>query len=135
MHVTLPLLAATDFQPLRRQRLDTLQVKLGCKCNPSCLHCQEAASPHFRALVHAARAMGVRVIDRCNLTILSEPGQEDLARFLATEGVEITASLPRCPAANVDRQRGDGVFERRIAGLRQHNALGGTSLSTAASAP
>ena len=63
-----------------------------------------------------ARALGVRVIDRCNLTILSEPGQEDLAEFLAEQGVEVTASLPCYSPANVDRQRGEGVFERSIAG-------------------
>jgi radical SAM/Cys-rich protein len=79
---------------------------------------------HFRHLVRQARAMDVRVIDRCNLTILSEPGQEDLAAFLAEQGVEVTASLPCYSPANVDRQRGDGVFERSIAGLRQLNALG-----------
>jgi radical SAM/Cys-rich protein len=161
MHDTLPLLAASDFPPIRRQSLDTLQVNLGYKCNQSCLHCHVAASPqrtemmdgatidlvlqvlaarrigtldltggapelnpHFRRLVSSARALGVRVIDRCNLTILSEPGQEDLAAFLATEGVEITASLPCYSPANVDRQRGDGVFDRSIAGLRQLNALG-----------
>jgi radical SAM/Cys-rich protein len=64
------------------------------------------------------------VIDRCNLTILSEPGQEDLAAFLASHRVEVVASLPCYSAANVDRQRGDGVFERSIAGLRALNALG-----------
>lgn len=79
---------------------------------------------HFRTLVQQARALGVRVIDRCNLTILSEPGQEDLAAFLADQGVEVTASLPCYSPANVDRQRGDGVFERSIAGLRTLNALG-----------
>ena len=63
---------------------------------------------HFRRLVSAARAQGLRVIDRCNLTILSEPGQEDLAAFLAAEGVEVVASLPCYSVANVDRQRGDG---------------------------
>ncbi len=79
---------------------------------------------HFRYLVRQARALGVRVIDRCNLTILSEPGQEDLAAFLAEQSVEVTASLPCYSPANVDRQRGSGVFERSIAGLRQLNALG-----------
>ena len=79
---------------------------------------------HFRTLVRGARALGVRVLDRCNLTILSEPGQEDLAAFLADNQVEITASLPCYSPANVDRQRGDGVFDRSIAGLRQLNALG-----------
>lgn len=78
----------------------------------------------FRRLVVQARAMGVRVIDRCNLTILSEPGFEDLAQFLASQQVEITASLPCYSPANVDRQRGDGVFDRSIAGLQQLNALG-----------
>jgi radical SAM/Cys-rich protein len=161
MHPTLPLLAATDFPPLRRRRLDTLQVNLGYKCNQSCLHCHVNAgpnrtemmdedtaalvlqvlrlrqvgtldltggapelSPHFRMLVREARALGVRVIDRCNLTILSEPGQEDLAAFLAAQGVEVVASLPCYSVANVDRQRGEGVFDRSIAGLRALNALG-----------
>jgi radical SAM/Cys-rich protein len=78
----------------------------------------------FRDVVHAARALGVKVIDRCNLTILSEAGQEDLADFLAAERVEVVASLPCYSAGNVDRQRGDGVFERSIAALRQLNALG-----------
>jgi radical SAM/Cys-rich protein len=161
MHDTLPLLAATDFPPIRRRALETLQVNLGYRCNQSCLHCHVAAGPqrteamdgdtvalvvevlqarrvstldltggapelnaHFRDLVRQARALGVRVIDRCNLTILSEPGQDDLAAFLADQGVEVTASLPCYSPANVDRQRGDGVFERSIAGLRQLNALG-----------
>ena len=161
MHDTLPLLARSDFPPIRRRRLDTLQVNLGYKCNQSCLHCHVNAgpnrtemmdadtaalvlqvlrarqvgtldltggapelNPHFRDLVRGARALGVRVIDRCNLTILSEPGQDDLAGFLAGQGVEITASLPCYSPANVDRQRGDGVFKRSIAALRQLNALG-----------
>ena len=81
-------------------------------------------NPQFRRLVRAARAMGMKVIDRCNLTILSEPGHEDLAQFLAHERVEVVASLPCYSAANVDRQRGDGVFERSISGLRALNALG-----------
>ncbi len=81
-------------------------------------------NPHFRRLVRAARALGMKVIDRCNLTILSEPGQQDLAQFLADERVEVVASLPCYSAANVDRQRGDGVFERSISGLRALNALG-----------
>ena len=80
--------------------------------------------PGFRALVSEARALGVRVIDRCNLTILSEPGQEDLAEFLAGQDVEVVASLPCYSADNVDRQRGQGVFERSIAGLLRLNALG-----------
>lgn len=161
MHATLPLLVATDFPPVRRAALQTLQVNLGYRCNQSCLHCHvnagpnrsemmEAATvdqvlavltarrvetldltggapelnPHFRRLVAGARALGVKVIDRCNLTILSEPGQEDLADFLAAQGVEVVASLPCYSPANVDRQRGDGVFEASIAGLKRLNALG-----------
>ena len=54
----------------------------------------------------AARALGVTVIDRCNLTILSEPGQEDLAHFLAEEGVRVVASLPCYEQERVDQQRG-----------------------------
>lgn len=80
--------------------------------------------PRFRELVRHARRAGLRVIDRCNLTILSEPGYEDLAEFLAEQGVEITASLPCYSRENVDRQRGDGVFEASIAGLKQLNRLG-----------
>lgn len=79
---------------------------------------------HFRRLVTAARGMGVRVIDRCNLTILSEPGYEDLADFLAAQGVEVTASLPCYSAERVDRQRGEGVFDRSISGLQRLNSLG-----------
>ncbi len=81
-------------------------------------------NPAFRRLVESARDLGVRVIDRCNLTILSEPGQEDLAAFLATHRVEIIASLPCYLEENVDRQRGSGVFQRSISALRQLNALG-----------
>ncbi len=80
--------------------------------------------PGFRDLVRAARALGVHVIDRCNLTILHESGQEDLADFLATQQVEVIASLPCYSAANVDRQRGDGVFDKSIASLQRLNALG-----------
>ena len=78
----------------------------------------------FRALVRAARAQGVRVIDRCNLTILFEPGQETLAEFLAAQQVEVVASLPCYSAANVDQQRGNGVFDLSIAALQRLNALG-----------
>ena len=81
-------------------------------------------NPHFRALVASARHRGTRVIDRCNLTVLNEPGQEDLASFLARHAVEITASLPCYLEENVDQQRGKGVFESSLAGLRQLNALG-----------
>ena len=79
---------------------------------------------HFRRLVVAARAMSVRVIDRCNLTILGEAGQEALADFLAAQHVEISASLPCYSQENVDKQRGEGVFEKSIEGLKKLNALG-----------
>ena len=158
---TFPLLRKTDFPPLRRDRLTTLQANLGYRCNQACLHCHVAASPKrtetmswatmetllefaarqgvrqfdltggapelnpdFRRLVRAARAQGIAVIDRCNLTILGEPGQEDLAAFLAEQQVEVVASLPCYLEENVDRQRGNGVFEKSLAGLRQLNALG-----------
>ena len=81
-------------------------------------------NPHFRRLVGKARALDIRVIDRCNLTILFEPGQEDLAEFLHDHQVEVVASLPCYSKANVDQQRGDGVFEKSIAALRTLNALG-----------
>jgi radical SAM/Cys-rich protein len=80
--------------------------------------------PQFRELVAKARALGVRVIDRCNLTVLEEPGQEDTAEFLAANRVEITASLPCYTEELVDRQRGKGVYEKSIRGIRRLNALG-----------
>ncbi|MEB3335048.1 MAG: arsenosugar biosynthesis radical SAM (seleno)protein ArsS [Cyanobacteriota bacterium] len=80
--------------------------------------------PRFRPLVARARDLGVEVIDRCNLTILQEPGQEDLADFLADQRVTVVASLPCHQAETVDRQRGRGVFARSLEGLKQLNALG-----------
>ena len=161
MRDPLPLLVKTDFPPLRRGRLDTLQINVGYRCNQSCLHCHVNAGPtrrevmaaevaeaivryldasevstlditggapelneQFRYLVTEARARGVRVIDRCNLTILEEPGQEDLAEFLAAHGVEVVASMPCYLAENVNAQRGAGVFDASIRGLRRLNALG-----------
>ena len=81
-------------------------------------------NPQFRRLVIAARARGLRVIDRCNLTILEEPGFEDMAGFLAAHRVEIVASLPCYLEENVDQQRGKGVFGASLRGLQQLNALG-----------
>lgn len=81
-------------------------------------------NPHFRALVAGARASGKQVIDRCNLTILEEPGFEDLYGFLREHEVEIVASLPHFSAASTDRQRGAGVFEVSIGVLRKLNDLG-----------
>jgi len=79
---------------------------------------------HFRSLVLAARNLGVHVIDRCNLTVLEQPGQEDTARFLAANEVEIVASLPCYLEENVNAQRGAGVFEASIRALKTLNALG-----------
>lgn len=81
-------------------------------------------NPHFRDFVTEARARGVQVIDRCNLTILQQPGYEDLAQFLADQQVEIVASLPCYISDNVDAQRGDGVFADSIKSLQQLNRLG-----------
>lgn len=161
MRDTRPLLLHSDFPPVHRTALDTLQVNLGYLCNLSCVHCHVNAgptrteqmdretidqvvalldraaihtldltggapelNPHFRYLVRAARARGVRVIDRCNLTVLLEPGQEDLAEFLAAQEVEISASLPCYSETNVEAQRGKGVYSASIEALRTLNALG-----------
>jgi radical SAM/Cys-rich protein len=102
------------LQVLDRRRIATLDITGGA---PE-LH------PEFRRLVAAARDLGVKVMDRCNLTILSEPGQEDTAAFLAENEVEVVASMPCYLADNVDRQRGKGVFDRSILGLRTLNAMG-----------
>jgi radical SAM/Cys-rich protein len=99
---------------LERRRLGTLDVTGGA---PE-LH------PAFRRPVTAARDRGIRVIDRCNLTILLEPGQEELAAFLAGHEVEVVASLPCYLEDNVDRQRGKGVFDKSIAALRRLNEAG-----------
>jgi radical SAM/Cys-rich protein len=99
---------------LQRQSIGTLDITGGAP----------ELNAHFRRMVHAARDMGVRVMDRCNLTILEVPGQEDLAEFLATQQVEIVASMPCYQEDNVDRQRGRGVFDASIRGLRRLNALG-----------
>lgn len=101
-------------QVLERRHLGTLDLTGGA---PE-LH------QGFRELVRNARALGVRVIDRCNLTILFEPGQEDLADFLAAHQVEVVASLPCYSSANVDQQRGKGVFDKSITALERLNALG-----------
>jgi radical SAM/Cys-rich protein len=99
---------------LERRRLWTLDITGGAP----------ELNPHFRRLVTAARDIGVRVMDRCNLTILEVAGQEDLAEFLADHQVEIVASMPCYLEDNVDRQRGKGVFDGSIRGLQRLNALG-----------
>jgi radical SAM/Cys-rich protein len=102
------------LQTLHRRKLSSLDLTGGAP----------ELNTHFRYLVEAATGMGIQVIDRCNLTILQEQGQEDLADFLATQGVEISASLPCYLPENVDAQRGKGVYENSLAGLRQLNARG-----------
>src|SRR3569832_1439938 len=99
---------------LARRQIGTLDITGGAP----------ELNPHFRRLVRGAGARGVRVMDRCNLTVLSEPGQEDLAAFLAAEQVEIVASMTCYLADNVERQRGKGVFDGSIRGLQRLNALG-----------
>jgi radical SAM/Cys-rich protein len=81
-------------------------------------------NPSFRYFVEHARRLGRRVIDRCNLTVLLEPGMAWLPAFLAANRVEVVCSLPCYTADNVDRQRGRGVFERSIEALRLLNRLG-----------
>ena len=101
-----------DF--LRRQKIPTLDITGGAP----------ELNPHFRRLVREARKLGVKVMDRCNLTILEQPGQEDLAEFLAGERVEVVASMPCYLRDNVEQQRGKGVFDGSIRGLRRLNAIG-----------
>jgi radical SAM/Cys-rich protein len=80
--------------------------------------------PEFKYLVKEATARGIEVIDRCNLTVLVEPGQEDLAQFLADHKVRVVASMPCYSKENVDSQRGGGVFGRSIRGLQILNEVG-----------
>lgn len=161
MQDTRPLLLESDFPPLVRQGVETLQLNLGYLCNLSCVHCHVNAGPNrselmaaetvdlvlavaselgvqtldltggapelnpeFRRLVRVARSRGLRVIDRCNLTVLFEPGQESLADFLAEQGVEVTASLPCYLEENVQEQRGKGVYDTSIRAIRTLNELG-----------
>ena len=81
-------------------------------------------APVFRRLVTGARELGRHVMDRCNLTILTAPGYEGLADFLAEHRVEVVCSLPHHRALSTDRQRGDGVYAKSIEALERLNALG-----------
>ncbi len=81
-------------------------------------------NPHFRRLVIAARALNKKVIDRCNLTVLYEPGQEETAHFLKENSVHIVASLPCYSKKNVEQQRGRGVFDKSIEALKLFNKMG-----------
>ena len=161
MRETLYLLEKTDFPQITRNKVETLQVNVGYKCNQTCTHCHVNAGPNrkemmtadnvavvfdylrtqnirtidltggapelhpqFREIVETARTFGCHVMDRCNLTVLEEPNQENTAQFLAQHQVEIVASLPCYTEDNVDKQRGKGVFEKSIRGLKALNALG-----------
>lgn len=158
---TRPYLLETDFPPIKRGKLETLQLNMGYRCNLSCTHCHVNAGPRrteqlteatlalvlefidrhaiksidltggapemnplFKTLVREARQRGMHVMDRCNLTILLEPGFEDMADFLAEQQVEVVASLPCYTQDNVDAQRGKGVFDGSIEALQRLNALG-----------
>ncbi len=99
---------------LRAARLPTLDITGGAP----------ELNAHFRHLVISARSLGIHVMDRCNLTILEQPGQDDLARFLAANRVEVIGSMPCYLEDNVDRQRGDGVFQSSISALRKLNGEG-----------
>jgi len=99
---------------LARERIATLDITGGAP----------ELNPHFRRLVASARDMAVRVMDRCNLTVLEVPGQEDLAEFLAAHEVIVVASMPCYLESNVEQQRGKGVFAASIRGLQRLNALG-----------
>lgn len=81
-------------------------------------------NPNFRWFVKKLSERNISIIDRCNLTVLYEPDQEGLAEFLASNQVKIVASLPCYSQENVDKQRGNGVFDKSIRALRQLNQLG-----------
>lgn len=81
-------------------------------------------NPHFHWFVQECTSRNLKVIDRCNLTILSEPGMEDMTAFLANNQVEVVASLPHFAANRTDQQRGKGVFEKSIEGLKKLNSFG-----------
>lgn len=79
---------------------------------------------HFEYIITQARKLGCHIIDRCNLTVLLEPGKKHLLEFLKKNKVEIVASLPCYEEVNVDAQRGDKVFEKSINVLKMMNAKG-----------
>jgi len=153
------------FPPVRKMRVEILQVNLGRLCNQACLHCHVDSSPArtqawenasaplvdrvlallearpglatldltggapelnpgFRRLVRGARALGRRVLVRHNLTVMFEPGQEDLPEFFAAQEAALFCSLPCYQLANVEKQRGKGVYDKSIAALRRLNGAG-----------
>lgn len=155
-------LAAHGLGVLARERVRTVQLNVGKRCNLACLHCHVDAgpsrveelgaataervlellaaspsadtldltggapevNPNFHRLVEGARRLGRRVIDRCNLTVLFEPGLEGLPAFLAAHEVEVVASLPCYGPENVERQRGKGAFGASVRALQRLNDLG-----------
>jgi radical SAM/Cys-rich protein len=102
------------IETLQRHEIATLDITGGAP----------EMNPHFRYLVEQATALSRRVIDRCNLTILTTNGHKDLPEFLAKHRVEVVASLPCYLESNCDHQRGDGVFKRSIEAIRTLNDLG-----------
>ncbi len=80
--------------------------------------------PHFRYLVEQIREMDRRVMIRCNLTVIFEPGQEDLPEFYHRHGVELICSLPCYEQENVDEQRGRGVYGKSIEAIQLLNRIG-----------
>jgi radical SAM/Cys-rich protein len=106
--------AAQVVELLRRHPIATLDITGGAP----------ELNPQFRHLVREATALGRRVIDRCNLSVLLLPAQRDLVAFLAGHRVEVTASLPSFRAAGTDAQRGEGIFAKSIEGLRLLNQAG-----------
>ncbi|CAI5525368.1 unnamed protein product [Closterium sp. Naga37s-1] len=121
-----------DSSPLRTEMMDHRTAERVVHLVSACpsVRCVDLTggapelNPEFRYLVTEARRMGKEVIDRCNLTVLFEPGQEDLAEFLAANQVHVVASLPCYSADNVNKQRGGGVFDLSIKALQLLNSLG-----------
>ena len=111
---------------LRRAAVSTLQVNVGRRCDLACHHCHVEAGPKRTEMMDRPTAdrVGRRVIDRCNLTVFFQPGQEDTPKFLAEHAVKIIASLPCYTKDNVEKQRGKHVFDRSIRALRLLNGLG-----------
>ena len=106
--------ADTVLEFMERRRISTLDITGGAP----------ELNANFRRLVTSARDMAVKVMDRHNLTVQEQPGQEDLVGFLADNQVEIVASMPCYLQDNVDKQRGKGVYDGSVRGLKRLNALG-----------
>jgi rSAM/selenodomain-associated transferase 2 len=87
-------------------------------------------NPYFRYLVEESKRRRKIIIDRCNLTVLFQKGQQDTAEFLRDQRIKVIASLPCYLKENVDKQRGSGVFEKSIRALRLLNELGFGKKST-----